>query len=157
MERYWLIGGGAVLVVLLVASASLALTRGETQFEPNSPEYAVQQYVRALVREEFEAAETMWSPDLQQDCSVEVFVVDARRSLDNLSEARITLDDAKTVGETTIVSLNVIRTTGGDIFGPSEYENTYDFGAQKFDGDWRISGHTWPSDRCIRSHFLPEP
>ena len=157
MERYWLIGGGVVLVVLLVASVALALAGGETRFDPSSPEHAVQQYVKALAREDFDAAEAMWSPDLRESCSIALFAVDARRSLDNLSEARITLDEAKAVGETTIVSLRVIRTTGGGVFGPSEFENTYDFGVQRFDGDWRITGHTWPSDRCIRSHFLPEP
>ena len=125
MERYWLIGGGVVLAVLLVASVALALAGGETRFDPSSPEHAVQQYVKALAGEDFDAAEAMWSPDLRENCSIALFAVDARRSLDNLSEARITLDEAKAVGETTIVSLRVIRTTGGGVFGPSEFENTY--------------------------------
>ncbi len=156
MERYWLISGGTVLIVLLVASIALALARGETQFVPDSPEYAVQQYVRALAGEDFETAEAMWSPDLQDSCSFEAFVVDAGRSMDSLSEARITLEDARTIGETTIVSLRVVRTMGGGVFGPSESEHSYDFGVRRFDGDWRITGHTWPADRCIRSHFVPE-
>ena len=156
MERYWLIGGGAVLAALLAVSVVLALARGEAQLDPSTPEYVVQQYLTALVQEDFEAAETIWSPDLQEDCSFEAFVVDARRSLDNLSESKITLDKAQVVGDTTIVTIRVVRTTGGSIFGPSESDYSYDYGLRMFDGDWKITGHTWPSDRCIRSHFVPE-
>ena len=157
VERYWLISGGALLGVLLVVSVAVTLLRGEAQFDPSSPEFAVQRYLRALVQEDFDAAEALWSPDLREACSFEAFVVDAGRSLDRLADARITLEEARTVGETTIVSIRVVRTTGGGIFGPSESENSYDYGVRTFDGEWRIIAHTWPSDRCIRSHWLPEP
>ena len=157
MERIWLIGGGTVLALLLVASVVVALTRGESEFDSSSPEFAVQQYLKALIQNDFETAEAMWSPGLREDCSVEVFLVDARSSLDRLSEARITLEDAQTVGETTIVSIRVIWTAGGSIFGPSEHARSYDYGVRRFDGDWRITGHTWPADRCIRAHIVPEP
>ena len=157
MERYWLIGGVALLVVLLVTSVALALAKGETRFDPGSPEFAVQQYVQALIQEDFGAAEALWSPDLQEACSIETLVVDAGRSLDRLAEARVTLDEARIVGETTVVSIRVVRTTSGGIFGPSESDHSYDYGVRRFDGEWRITGHTWPSDRCIRSHFVPDP
>ena len=157
MERYWLIGGGALLGVLLVVSVAITLIRGEAQFDPSSPEFAVQRYLGALVQEDFDAAKGMWSSELREDCSFEAFVVDAGRSLDRLADARITLEEARTVGETTIVSIRVVRTTGGGIFGPSESEHSYDYGVHRSDEEWKITGHSWPSDRCTRSHFVPEP
>ena len=157
MERTWLFGGGAVLALLLVASVIVALARGETEFEQGSPELTVQQYVRALVEGDFETAESLWSPGLLEDCSFEEFLLNAKRSLDLLSGARITLDDVQTVGETTVVSVRVVRTTGGGLFGPSETVSSYVYTVRMFDGDWRIVDHTWPSDRCIRSHMAPEP
>ena len=158
MERIWLIGGGTALAVLLVASVIVALMREEAEFEPGSSELAVQQYLKALVQNDFETAEAMWSSELREDCSFERFRLDAKRSLGLLSEARITLDDVHTVGETTIVSVRVTQTTGGGIFGPSEREHSYEYGVRSFDGDWRITGHTWPADRCVsRAYFGDEP
>ena len=157
MERTWLIVGGAVLAVLLAASVIVALARGESEFDPGSPELAVQKYLKALVESDFETAESLWSPELREDCSFEDFLLNSKRGLGLLSGARITLDDVQTVGETTIVSIRVVRTTGGGIFGPSERVSSYDYTVRKFDGDWRIIGHTWPADRCIRSHAAPEP
>ena len=157
MERYWLIGGGALLGVLLVASVAISLMRGETQLDPNSPEYTVQQYVRALASEDYEAAGALWSPELMEDCSIEGLALDAGRSHDRLSEARITLKDSRAAGETTLVRIGVVRTTGGGIFGPSEFESSHEYGVRQFEGQWRITGHTWPGNRCITSHFDPEP
>ena len=157
MERIWLIGGGAVLAVLLAASIIVALARGESEFDPGSPEHTVQRYVKALVESDFDTAESLWSPELREDCSFDDFLLNTKRGLDLMSGARITLDDVQTIGETTIVSVRVTRTTGGGIFGPSERVSSYDYTVRKFDGDWRIIDHTWPADRCIRSHSAPEP
>ena len=134
MERYWLIGGGTLLGLLLIASVAISVSRGEAEFDPGSPEFAVQRYVRALVSEDLDAAEALWSPSLKEDCSFEAFALDAGRGLDRLSEARITLEETRVVGQTTVLTVGVVRTTGGGIFGPSEYERSYDFGVRKYDG-----------------------
>ena len=157
MERTWLIGGGALLTALLAASVIVALARGESEFERGSPELAVQRYLKALADGDFETAESLWSPDLREDCSFEEFLLNVKGGLERLSGARVTLDDVQTVGETTIVSVRVVRTTGGGLFGPSETMRSYDYTVRRFEEDWRIVDHTWPSDRCIRSHTAPEP
>ena len=95
MERTWLIGGGAVLAVLLAASVIVALARGESEFEQGSPELAVQQYLKALAENDFETAESLWSPELREDCSFEEFLLNTKRGLDLLSGARVTLDDVQ--------------------------------------------------------------
>ncbi|MCE2456416.1 MAG: nuclear transport factor 2 family protein [Dehalococcoidia bacterium] len=157
MERYWLIGGGTLLGLLLIASVAISVSRGEAEFDPGSPEFAVQRYVRALVSEDLDAAEALWSPSLKEDCSFEAFALDAGRGLDRLSEARITLEETRVVGQTTVLTVGVVRTTGGGIFGPSEYERSYDFGVRKYDGEWRIRGHHWLADECVSSQFAPGP
>ena len=156
MERYWLIGGGTLLGILLVVSVAVSLTRGEVDFDPDSPEFTVQRYLKALESGDHEAAEGLWSPELRKACSFESFVLDTGRSLDRVSESRITLDEARVVGETTVVSINVVRTGGGGIFGPSEWEHTYDFGVRQFEGEWLITGHRWMGDTCVSSHFVPD-
>ena len=155
MERTWLIVGGAILAVLLAASVIVALARGESEFDPGSPELAVQKYLKALVESDFETAGSLWSPERREDCAFKDFLLNVKGRLGLLSGARITLDDVQTVGETAVVSVRTIRTTGGGIFGPSERVGSYDYTVRKFDGYWRIIDHTWPADRCIRSHTVP--
>ena len=156
MERYWLIGGGALLGILLIASVAITVTRGETEFDPGSPEYTVQRYLKALDSGDHEAAEGLWSPELREDCSFVAFALHAGRGFEGVSEARITLENTRIVGETTVVSLGVVRSGGGGIFGPSEWESTYDFGVRNFEGEWLISGHHWLANDCVSSHFAPD-
>lgn len=153
MERYWLIGGGAVLAVLLVASIAVGLMRSAAEFEPDSPEFAVQRYIQDLVQEDFEAAAEVWSPTLSEQCSFDRFLLDTKNSLERLRESRITLDDVQELDETTVVSVRVTRTRGGGPFGPSEWHSTSRFALQLSEDDWRIVGHEWPADRCVREHF----
>ena len=155
MERYWLLGGGTLLGILLIASVAITVSRGETEFDPGSPEYTVQRYLKALDSGDHEAAEGLWSPDLREVCSFEAFALQAGGGFDRVSEARITLEDARTVGETTVVTLGVVRSGGGGIFGPSEWESTYDFGVRKIEDEWLITGHHWLGDECVSSHFAP--
>ena len=157
MERYWLIGGGTLLGLLLIVSVAISVTRGETEFDPSSPEYTVQRYLKALVSEDHETAESLWSPELSETCSFEAFVLRSGGRFDSVSESRITLDETRVVGETTVVTLGVVRTGGGGIFGPSEWESVYDFGVRKLDGKWLITGHDWLGDECVSSQFVPGP
>lgn len=157
MERYWLIGGGTLLGLLLIVSVAISVTRGETEFDPGSPESAVQRYLKALDIGNHEAAEELWSPDLREDCSFEAYVIQAGRRFDSVSESRITLEESRVVGETTVVSLSVIHSDGSGLFGPSEWESTYDFGVRRFEGEWLITGHHWLGDECVSSHFVAGP
>ena len=141
--------------ILLIASVAITVTRGETEFAPGSPEYTVQRYLKALDSGGHETAEGLWSPELREDCSFEAFALQGGRGFDRLSEARITLEDTRIVGETTVVTLGVVHTGGGGIFGPSEWESSYDFGVRNLEGEWLITGHNWLGDECVRTHFVP--
>ncbi len=143
--------------VLLVVSVVVSVNRGETEFDPGSPESTVQRYLKAIGSENYGAAEDLWSPELSEECSFEAFVLEAGRNFDSIIESRITLDDVRVVGETTVVTVGVVRTNGGGIFGPSEWERTYDFGVRRLEGEWLIAGHNWLADSCVSSHFMPDP
>ena len=50
MEKYWIIGGGVLLGVLLIGSIVVSLSNDEDVFEPGTPEYTVQQYLLHIER-----------------------------------------------------------------------------------------------------------
>ena len=69
MARWWLIGGGAALGALLIASIALALTNRPADFAPGTPEAAVQALLRAAAVDDFEAAYRLLASELRADCS----------------------------------------------------------------------------------------
>ena len=155
MERYWLIGGGALMAVLLVSSVAVTLLRGETEFDPGSPEYAVQQYIHSLGESDYEVAHGWLSPDLRERCPVETLFEELSSSRTRIEGARITLSDVETLGQTTYVTIGVSYPSDGGILGPDEREFTRGYGLQTFGDGWRVSKTRWPYIRCIRED--PEP
>lgn len=153
MERNWLIGAAGILAVLIVGSAAIALSRGASDFDRNSAEFAVQQYLNALVAEDFAAAEEMWTPQLRDVCSFDAFRLDTHSSLDRLAKSRITLKDVLTIGESTVVSVRGTRTASAGLLGPDERRFSSRIKLTQLDGQWLIQGQTWPSNECLRTQF----
>ena len=73
MSNAWLIGGGAALAALLVASIVVAVIEDDHEFEPGSPEAAVQAFLRAVDSEDLESAYGLLSDALREQCSLEDF------------------------------------------------------------------------------------
>ncbi len=157
MERAWTIAAGAVIGLLLIASIVVSLLRGETEFDSGSPQAVVQQYIRALAEEDFDAARSLWSPDLREHCSLETFVTDSRYDVDRMDEARYTLGAVRTVGETASVEIEITHTSGGGIFGPSEYSRTGHYSLRSYDEGWLVTSHTTPRIECVSSRPTPSP
>ncbi len=155
MNNYWLIGGGAVLGILIVASIVAAVLQKEAEFAPGSPEAAVQAYLRALDEEDFQAAYDLLSPELQSRCSTGDMFGRRVSNRWQLEEKRITLESAQTIEETTFVTVRVAELRGGGLFGPSEYAFEVSFALRQFDGHWKFSQNPWPSFDCARD--APEP
>ena len=157
MERAWAIAAGAVIGLLLIASIVVSLLRGETEFDPGSPQVVVQQYIRALVDEDFDTARSLWSPDLRERCSLEAFVTDSRYDVERMNESRYTLGTVRVAGETASVEVEITRTTGGGIFGPSEYSRTGHYSLRSYDGSWLVTNHTDPWIECVSNRPTPSP
>ena len=62
---------GLTLVGLLVVAGIVVAFREPTRFEPGTPEAATQDYLLALLDEDFIAAHGMLTPDLQERCDVD--------------------------------------------------------------------------------------
>ena len=157
MNNYWLIGGAAVLALLIIASVIAAVTREEAEFAPGSPEAAVQAYLNALISDDFQAARDALSPELRAACSIEDMFggryPGQRRSA--LEDKRITLEDSRTFGERTFVTVRIAELRSDGLFGPSGYDYDETFTLKQFDGRWKFSKNPWPSFDCAWP--TPEP
>ena len=150
MKNYWLIAGGAILGLLLIASVVVAVLQNEAEFAPGSPEAAVQTYLRALDEDDFQAVHDALSPELQEQCSIEDMFggryVSQRRSA--LEDKRITLEGARTLDETTFVTVRIVELYSDGLFGPSGFDYDETFTLEQFDGHWRFSENPWPRFDC---------
>ena len=149
MKNYWLIGGGAILSLLLIASVIVAILQEEEDFAPGSPEASVQDYLRALDEGDFEVAYDILSPELRERCSIEDMFGERNSRRWDLDDKRITLKGARTLNETTYVTVRVSELSGGGLFGPSEYSFEVDFALRQFDGNWKFYRNPWPSFDCV--------
>ena len=148
MEKYWIIGGGVLLGVLLIGSIVVSLSNDEDVFEPGTPEYTVQQYLLHIEQGDFEMAHSNLSPDLQSECSVEELFKQLSGRLDRLDDNRITLESVQLVGETTSVTVEVHEFRRGDLFGSSEWSHEHRFFLRQIDGEWKFTDLPWPLFRC---------
>ena len=150
MNNYWLIGGGAILGILIVASIVVAVLQKEAEFAPGLPEAAVQAYLRALDEDDFQTAYDLLSSELQSRCSIEDMFGGNRSGWWRLHGRRITLEDTRAFDETTFVTVKIARSSGGGLFGPSEYSFEESFALRQFDGHWKFSQNPWPGFDCAR-------
>lgn len=155
MNNYWLIGGGAILGILIVASIVVAVLQSEAEFAPGSPEAIVQDYLRSLAEDDFQAAYDALSPELRERCSIEDMVGRRNSRRWQLEEKRMTLESVRTLDQTTFVTVRVTELRGGGLFGPSEYSFEVTFTLRRFGENWKFSQNPWPSFDCARA--TPEP
>ena len=147
LSNAWLVGGGAALAVLLVASIAVALLNADTEFEPGSPEAAVQTLLRAADDEDVESAYGLLSDALQDQCALEDFAGGPRRQIHNLADQRLAYENTRTVGETVFVNVRVTEFSGGDFFGShSSFEQQY--ALRLTDGEWQFTQYPWPFFQC---------
>ena len=149
MGKWWLIGAAAILGVLLVASIALALTSSETDFDPGTPEHAVQTLLRAAENGDLETAYGMLSQELQQMCELENFADGGRHRSRDDRDIRAALRDTRLVGSKTVVDVQVTRFRNNGPFDSGE--STYDrrFTLEQENGEWKFTEYPWPYDYCV--------
>lgn len=155
MNSYWLIGGGVALAVLIVASVITATLQEEAEFEPGSPEAAVQRYLSAVEEKDLQAAYDFLSPELQEKCSVEGMFGEIGSHWPRLEDARLTLEEVRTLNDVKFVEIKFAGFRDVGLFGPSEYDFNVSFALQQFNGMWKLSQDPWPRFSCTRNGPSP--
>jgi len=144
MSRAWLIGVTVFVIALAVAGIVVALvTRSGDLLPADSPEGAVQRYLRALQDRDYEVAYGYLSSASKNGCSLQDFLRQA--SYREVRDSHMTLEDTRRLDGTAIVSARVTVFDPTVPFGPSEssYEQTFELKLEN--GQWRV---TWPDYRC---------
>ena len=135
---------GLALVGLLVVAGIVVAFGEPTRFDSGTPEAATQDYLLAVLAEDFDAAHGMLTPELQKRCDV--------RDLDDRyyrsDGDRITLEESRITGETAVVELEFTATYSGDAFDFDVYSYIERFDLERVDGDWRIAEPPWPFYWC---------
>lgn len=155
MARWWLIGGGAFVGVLLVVSIVLALMRSEAEFPAGSPEAAVQTYLRALQDDDFTTAHSLFSTDLRAECSLDDFVGGSVYYKREIANQRVVLESTADLNDSVVVTTRVSQVSDSGPFGVSEYSSSQVFTLRQEDGGWRFTKQPWPFFGCDRP--IPAP
>lgn len=144
MARVWLIGVTVFVIALAVAGIVVALvTRSGDLLPADSPEGAVQRYLRALQGQDYEVAYGYLSSASKNGCSLEDFLRQA--SYREVRDSHMTLEDTRRLDGTAIISARVTVFDLEVPFGSSEYSYERTFQLKLENGAWRV---TWPDYRC---------
>ena len=162
MGKIWIIGGVAALALLLIVSVVVALLESEESFAADTPEGAVQSFLRSIEDEDFQAVYTLLSADLKERCSIEQIFGSRGFFNERFRDSRITHEDTTTIDSTTVVTIRIstFRNSGpfGDPFGTSEYSYEQRYTLRQEEGQWRFVEYPWPLFNCGHTRFeLPRP
>ena len=154
LPRYWLIGGGAVVAVLLAAGVIAALLGGERVLQEGTPERAVQDHLKAVFDKDYAAVQASLSGDLD-DCRVEDLVRQGFRIGGTVSDRRFTLEETQLVNGAAIVTVRVASFSSDGPFGSYESSYTQTYSLREEGAEWKFTRYPWPYSGCgVRP---PEP
>ena len=148
MTKWWIIGAAAVLGALLIGSIVLALLSKETEFEPGTPEHAVQTLLRAAEDDDIETAYAMLSRKIQATCTLEDFIDSSGFRYDYERDIQVTLREVKLVSGTTFITVEITQFYGSGPFDTSESKFSQNFTLQQEGEEWKFTKYPWPYDYC---------
>jgi len=151
----WLAGISVSVVALAIIAVIVTLVAGSGDPEPlpeGSPEAAVQDFILAVDKGEFEAAYALLHPELRDVCPISEF----RRYVGDGRDAgfRVALRSVDLIADEAHVAVAVTSFSGRPPFDFSEYTNEALFVLVEVDGAWMIKEAPWPFGGC---HFIPRP
>ena len=136
----WLLAVIAVVAVLAVVAVAIALTTGEDELDPGTPEGAVQAYLRAVADRDAEAAYAWFSSDLQDRCRIS----NVRDALQyGPEDFRAQLNKVVPRDGTVDVFVEITQRYQGDLLGNSSSFSQV-FSLTEEDGAWRFVDASWP-------------
>lgn len=132
-----------IVVLLVVAGASVALLRQPARELPaDTPGGAVQRFLAALERQDYDAAYGYLSDRMARKPTREEFTRhNATERNYQEQQSRIRIDTEKVNGDnaTVTVSITHFSTRSGPFSGSSEYTTSETFTLQREDGAWHVT------------------
>ena len=146
MAKTWLVVAVTIVAALLASAVAIAIvtTRGGVDLLPaDSPEGAVQRYLLALDREDYQEAYNYLGSDLQRRCSLEEFVNKGYWPDMEITENHVTLEKTQSFDGRARVTARVTVFNPDVPFGASEYSYDRTFNLKLEAGQWRLTGPEW--------------
>ncbi len=154
----WLIGIGAGVALLIIASIVIALTRGGQAplLAEATPEGVVQRFLLAVQDKDYAKARDYLSPRVQAGCSITFMRDSMRWREDNSRELRVEVLSKDATGDgRTQVRVAVTEVHVSPPFGVDESRHEEVYILREEDGAWRIDEPPWPVGYC--PEFTPYP
>jgi hypothetical protein len=156
-QSIWLITIAAIAVVLVVVSVLInVLLDGQGELHPgDTPEGAVQRYLRAIADDEVETAYSYLSADLPNSCTLQHFIQSTDYQRSQSFSARL-LDTIDADGHT-VVSVEITELDESGPFGGGGYDLRMTFTLVEEEGEWRLAEPPWPMAWCPPERETPTP
>lgn len=137
----WLAGVCAVVLVIVVAGVLAAMRGGPQSYPADSPEYTVQQYVRAVADRDATKAISYMTSELRDRCDTTPRDAITNRGRSNV---RATLENVQRGDKTATVRVGITESYGSGPFDGGDSTQTVVFElVQQADG-WRFTDAPWP-------------
>ncbi len=142
-DRTLLIVLGVVVALVVVALVVVFSRGGSEPLDESTPAGVVQRYTEAVIAGDRDAALAYLVDSVQQDCE--------RIDPYQLDEVRITLASTTERDTTADVEVSVVTTSGGGLFGPSEYQSDEIFKLVREGSGWAILFAPWQFAICAEA------
>ncbi len=130
-----------IVAALIIVALVVVFSRGApAPLDASTPGGVVQRYTQALVDRDQTAARSYLTPELQENCD--------RVDPGLLDDVRVTLQSTNERGDTADVRVSVVTTSGGGLFGPSEYQSDEIFHLVRAGSGWAIETAPWQLTVC---------
>ncbi|MDP7578767.1 MAG: hypothetical protein QGF12_04405 [SAR202 cluster bacterium] len=156
MQSYWLVGAGFLITVLLAIGVVAGLLVNEQDLEEDIPEYAVQQFLKAVSKQDYEEIHSLLSNKFE-NCSVEDLVSEGVEISRMVRDQRVTLEHTQYVEGVAIVRVRITEFSSDGPFGSSENSQEQAYSLRKEWGLWKFTKLPWPYYSCGYSSPMTLP
>ena len=132
----WIVG---VLVVVTVGVALVLALRPPEQFEPGTPEAAIQGYFQAVVDSSRADAERFMTPELVQRCRA-----DLNQIRDTADSLRVVIVDTKPEGSRMAVTVEITERSASSVFLGEPFTFRETLIVEQAGDVWLIAEAPWP-------------
>jgi hypothetical protein len=130
--------GIGVVAILAVVAVGLSAARDPDQFPADSPQAALQAYLRAFDDEDCEAAYASFSADVRGQMSLEDFERAATDYHLYATERRVLYDGVETDGDERATLRLTVEVSYGDVLFADRYSYPTEVPMVRDEGAWRI-------------------